>query len=193
MMVKITIVVPVYNAEETIKRCLDSILNQTFTEFLVVIVNDGSTDKTKDILNDYNDKRIIIINQENEGAGFARNKALEIIKTKYVTFIDADDYVDKDYLKQLYENIKKADADIACCNRIDDKEKIQIFNREEALKNLLCLKEKYGVCIGAKLFKYSLIKNIRFDDNHFEDIKFILTCFLNSKKVVYNQKKIILL
>ena len=190
-MQKITVIVPAYNAEKTIKRCIDSILNQTFDDFNLIIVNDGSSDKTKNILNTYDDKRIIIINQANKGAGSARNKALNNVKTKYVTFIDADDYLDKKYLEILYNQIEKNKADIACCNRIQNGKKIEVLNNKEALKYLLCLKEKYGVCVIAKIFKYSIIKDIKFDlSNHFEDIDFIFKSFLKATKVVYIHKKL---
>lgn len=188
---KISIILPVYNAEKTIKKCIDSIINQTFKDYKIIVINDGSTDNTLNILNSYNDERLIVINSKNKGTGNARNIALDKVDTEYITFIDADDYIDSRYLEILYNNIINYSADIACSNRIKNKNKIEVLDRKKSLKYLLCLKEKYGVSVVAKLFKFSIIKDLRFDtNNHFEDIDYTINSFLNSKKVVYNKRKL---
>ena len=99
---KISIIIPVYNCEEYIKKCIDSIIEQTYKDFEVIIINDGSTDNTNYILNEYkNYSNIIIINQNNHGVSYSRNVGLEKAKGNYICFIDGDDYIDKDYLSTL--------------------------------------------------------------------------------------------
>lgn len=95
-MIEISVIIPIFNAEKTLKRCLDSILNQTFKNFEIICVNDGSQDKSIDILKEYKEKdnRIIIIQQENKGVSSARNAGIKIAKGKYITFIDSDDWIE---------------------------------------------------------------------------------------------------
>jgi len=104
MNIKISIIIPVYNSEKFLNRCLDSIVNQTIKDIEIICINDGSTDNSLSILNDYakNDKRISIINISNHGAGYARNKGLEKAKGDYIGFCDSDDYVDLNYYETLY-------------------------------------------------------------------------------------------
>lgn len=123
-MVAISIVIPVYNIERYLNKCLDSITNQSFKEFEVICVNDGSKDKSLEILNQYaqKDSRIKIITQENSGSGSARNKGLENAKGKYVQFLDGDDYFEPEMLEKLYYLAEKHKADIAVCSsrKVDD-------------------------------------------------------------------------
>ena len=103
-MIKISVIIPIYNTEKYIKECLNSIINQTLKEIEIICINDGSTDNSLKILEQYaqKDKRIIILNQENSGSAIARNKAINIAKGEYLSFIDSDDYVDLSYLEKLY-------------------------------------------------------------------------------------------
>ena len=112
---EISIIIPIYNCEKYLSRCLDSIINQTFTNIEIICINDGSTDSSLKILQDYKtkDPRIIIINQNNQKLGAARNRGLEIQKGNYITFIDSDDWIDNDYLEKLYNAIKTHNADCA--------------------------------------------------------------------------------
>ena len=93
---KISVIVPVYNVEKYLKRCLNSLVNQTYTNIEIICVNDGSKDNSLNILNEYaqKDNRIVVISQENQGQGIARNKGLEIAKGDYIGFIDPDDFID---------------------------------------------------------------------------------------------------
>lgn len=116
-MVAISIVIPVYNLENYLRESLDSIINQTFTDFEVICVNDGSKDKSLEILEEYKkkDNRFIVLSQENSGAGMARNHGLEVAQGKYVQFLDGDDYFEPDMLEKLYNCAEKFGADIAVC------------------------------------------------------------------------------
>ena len=111
-MIKVSVIIPVYNTEKYLKRCLDSLVMQTLENIEIICINDGSTDKSLDILKEY-ESNIVIINQENQGQSVARNKGLEIAKGEYIGFVDSDDWVDVDYFEKLYKTAKKHDADIA--------------------------------------------------------------------------------
>lgn len=113
----ISIIVPVYNTEKYLSRCIDSVINQTFTDFEVLLIDDGSTDNSGKICDEYaeKDSRIKVIHKENGGQAEARNLALDIAKGDYIAFVDSDDYISKYYLHILYDNIKKYDADISVC------------------------------------------------------------------------------
>lgn len=120
----ISIVIPVYNLEKYIKKCLNSVLMQTFDNFEIICVNDGSTDSSLDILKEYAsaDKRIKIINQTNSGAGTARNNGLKHSVGKYVQFLDGDDYFEPQMLEKLYNLAEKHQSDITVCSsrKVDD-------------------------------------------------------------------------
>lgn len=110
---RFSIIIPTYNAEKTMNRCIDSILLQTFTDYEVIIINDGSTDKSLDIITYYTDidKRIKYINQNNKGVSSARNEGILHSEGDYLVFIDSDDYIEPDYL----ENLSRSQADIVVC------------------------------------------------------------------------------
>lgn len=105
---KISVVIPVYNVENYLRQCLDSVINQTLDDIEIICVNDGSTDSSPDILEEYSrkDSRIRIISQENMGLSGARNTGMKYIKGEYVYFLDSDDYIELDALNQMY-NISK--------------------------------------------------------------------------------------
>ncbi len=110
----ISVIVPVYNVENYLKGCLESLVNQTLYDIEIICVNDGSTDKSLDILNKYRkqDSRIILVNKANEGVSIARNDGLRIAGGGYVVFVDADDYVEKCLCERLYEVIVQTNTDI---------------------------------------------------------------------------------
>ena len=112
---KLSVVIPVYNAEKYLRQCLDSVLNQDLTEIEVIAVDDGSTDRSGNILDEYatKDLRVKVIHQENQGAGPARNQGIKLITGRYVTFFDADDFMPENCLKKAYEFIDALDVDIA--------------------------------------------------------------------------------
>lgn len=113
----ISIIIPAYNAEKEIVRCIDSILNQTYNCFEIIIIDDGSTDRTLEICKKYAEKdvRILVKSQENKGVSATRNLGLNLSRGKYICFVDADDYLDCRYLEILLKNILKTNADISMC------------------------------------------------------------------------------
>ena len=110
----ISIVVPVYNVEKYLKRCLDSLVNQTYKNIEIILVNDGSTDSSLEICKGYakKDSRVKIISKKNEGLGYTRNEGINIAKGIYIAFIDSDDYVDENFYEKLYVSAKKYNSDM---------------------------------------------------------------------------------
>lgn len=112
----ISVIVPMYNAAQFVKKCITSILNQTYKNFELLIINDGSTDNSLEICNKFKDQRIKIINQKNAGSEHARLTGIKQSKGEYICFIDADDWIAKDYLQKLIEPAKKYNVDLVCIN-----------------------------------------------------------------------------
>ena len=113
----VSIIVPVYNVEEYVEECIVSIINQTYKNLQIIVIDDGSIDKSIDICRKYakNDSRIEIVSQKNMGVSAARNTGLEFAKGEFVTFIDSDDYVDNDYIETLINHVDD-EIDLVCCN-----------------------------------------------------------------------------
>ncbi len=129
---KISLIVPVYNAEKTLKRCLDSIQSQTLCDFEVLLINDGSKDSSEAICNDYceNDSRFKLINQENSGPSSARNRGIDESKAKYLAFVDSDDYIEPDMLEKLYNAAEETKADLTMCGYYTENE---LGNKKESV------------------------------------------------------------
>lgn len=169
----ISVIVPVYNVEKYLDKCVDSIVNQTYKNLEIILVDDGSPDNCPKMCDDWarKDKRIRVIHKKNGGLSDARNAGIDCANGKYLTFIDSDDYVDKDYIEYLYYLIKKNNSDMSIAShkilngkRISTKYKkideVNI-NSHDALQRLL-----YDDCLDtsawAKMFDISLFNNIRF-------------------------------
>ena len=119
----ITVAVAVYNTEKYLRRCVDSILNQTYQDFEVILVDDGSTDGSPQICDEYaqQQEKVSVIHKENGGLSSARNEGIKNANGKFLTFIDSDDYISCDYLKILHTNIVATQADVAVCGHFKDK------------------------------------------------------------------------
>mgnify|MGYP001260667770 FL=1 len=118
---KISIIVPVYNVEKYLCRCLDSILSQSKQDYVVFLIDDGSKDQSGEICDDYaeKNKRFVVVHQKNQGVSKTRQKALDMVSTDYVAFIDPDDYIEKDYLEKLYNVADKTNADLVWCDYVE--------------------------------------------------------------------------
>lgn len=132
----ISIIVPAYNCAKTIKKCIFSLLNQSYPYFRIIIIDDGSTDNTLSILYEFNDSRIKVVHQSNKGVSVARNKGLSFVTTRYVAFVDADDYVGKDYLRRLINgyNSDEIGLSIGGYKEVDKSENIT----EKSFKEKIC-------------------------------------------------------
>ncbi len=200
-MPKISIIVPVYNVEQFLRRCLDNILVQTFRDFEVLLVNDGSTDNSGHICREYaeKDSRIVIIEKKNGGLSSARNAGLDAAKGEYIGFVDSDDYIAPDMYEFLYENLVKYKADVSICSfyfaygdgRIRHTKPDGIcryMSNEEAIKTLLSTKQ-FENYVWDKLYKRHLFDKIRFPENElFEDIAIMYKLLDSSKAVIYESK-----
>lgn len=196
--IKISVIIPVYNVEKYLKRCLDSVVNQTLKELEIICVNDGSTDNSAHILEEYSSKddRVIILSQENLGQGAARNAGIKIARGKYIGFVDSDDWIDLDFFEKLYEAAEKYGADAACAEilRPHKSGKISVKLHFEKEKILTTFHEKYSEnnmprqnYIWNKIYKKSELtrqKNFFKEGALFEDIGFINRFIFFSKKIV---------
>lgn len=162
----VSIIVPAFNAEKNLERCINSLLKQTYTNFKLIIVNDGSTDRTSDILSKITDPRVMIVNQKNQGVSVARNEGLRHVNTKYVGFVDSDDYVSTTYLEHLMEGYlsnNKIDLSISGINYIDsDKKSIFLYKtgKYSAKKIMSEILDNDGVkgYLWNKLWKVEIIR-----------------------------------
>lgn len=194
----ISIIVPVYNVEEYLKECIDSILIQTYKNLEIILVNDGSTDKCKDICLEYLniDKRIKFIDKKNEGLSKARNDGIKIAKGKYLVFVDSDDYIHKNMIEILYNNLKKTNTRVSICgyylkysNRVEEDQEKDIYvelNAEQAIDYMNSFKY-YDVSAWAKLYEKELFNNIEFPVGKKSEDWYIMYKVLDlAEKIVYD-------
>lgn len=201
-MAKISIVVPVYNAEKTLQRCVDSILNQTFQDFDLILINDGSLDNSGIICDEYKqlDERIRVIHQENGGQSLARNNGISIATSKYISFVDSDDFIDINMYEVLYNLIINEDADISSCLHQDRKEGERIktgqlvtledFNWEvyedEGVIEEFLKTDNFGRAPWSNLYKWDLFQNISFQVGKIHEDNFVsYQLFSKAKKAVH--------
>lgn len=166
---KVSILVPCYNVEKYIKQCLDSIIHQTYTNLQIVLVDDGSSDNTLNILNDYalQDSRIEVYHQENQGVATARNVLLSKIKGDFFLFVDSDDWIELDMIEFLVGKVKETKADVITCgnvindNPVSSEYNQKILLRNEAIERFLYHIEFRG-SLWNKLVNSSLLHNCKF-------------------------------
>ncbi len=194
----ISIIVPVYNVEKFLPQCIESIINQTYKNLEIILVDDGSTDSSFKICNEYanKDSRIKVIQKTNGGLSDARNKGMEICTGDYIGFVDSDDYIGKEMYEILYNDIKKYNADISICEFkacFDDSINFDInlnsivYNNLMALQNLLLDKQLTSHAWN-KLYKKDLFKNIKYPIGKiYEDIGTTYLLFEYSKIISYNK------
>lgn len=212
-MAKISIIIPVYNVENYLKKCLDSCINQTFKNIDIIVVDDGSTDNSLSIAKEYaaKDKRIHLISQKNEGVSVARNKGIENSNSDWIMFLDSDDWLELDALEKMDEIVKKEKCDILITGFYENdskKEKKSRFlnfnekhfnknNNIELIKSAIyetsISQKKISTNIGvpwAKLYnrKYLVDNNIKFKKGlkRMQDMIFNLDAFYNSDNIFYN-------
>lgn len=208
----ISIIVPVYNTENYLTKCLDSIINQTYKNLEIILIDDGSTDNSGKICDKYakRDKRIVVIHKTNGGVSSARNLGLKIANGSYIGFVDADDWIADDMYEILYVNLKKFNADISVCkfkniytrNNIiynnGDNAKTILLNAVKSMEFLLNSKENYMCCLWNKLYKKELLsefdEKLSIAEDLLQNFKIyfqenIITVFENKEKYFYYIRK----
>lgn len=194
-MSRFSIIVPVYNLEKYIMRCVESVLNQTFTDFELIIINDGSSDRSKEILEQLKDERIKVINKENGGASSARNAGLEICTGEYITFIDGDDTIDERFLEIINNVIKKTNSKILMMSLLKNTsehfpianytEEYINFNKVQAMEKILYQKKLDAAVIG-KIFHKSIWQNEKFlEDCLYEDLEILFDLIDKTDEITY--------
>lgn len=195
--IKVSVIVPIYNCEEYLEECIKSIINQTLNQIEIILVDDGSTDKSLEICNKYKqkDNRIKIIHQENQGVSRSRENGLKEARGEYISFIDADDYIAFDFLERLFEKIDSKKADLICCNSEDvgiltDDLNIKILKNEilydsRQLYNDFFDGKRYMYTIWGKIVKKQILLECYFPHIRYtEDTYLMLEVANKSKKIV---------
>ena len=187
----ISIIVPAYNAEKYIEKCLDSLINQTKKELEFIIVNDGSTDSTEDLVKKYKDKRIKYFKNKNQGIGKTRNFGIEKATSKYIMFLDSDDYLAKNACEEMFNKAENNNLDVVVCDFYKEYDNGNIeeirtsdFEDSTLIENPDIITEY--LCPWAKIYKRDLlIKNkIRFVENlKYEDAPFVIEAYLKANKI----------
>lgn len=202
---KLSIIVPVYNVEKFLKQCVNSILRQSYENFELILVDDGSQDQSGEICDEFRmiDDRVIVIHKKNEGQSIARNVGIEIAHGEYVCFIDSDDWIHNQYLEVLYSNARKMAADIVQCNYyyayetfyLTEKKtyctcenEIITYTTDEAIYQLIQHKDiknfLWGKIIRVDLVKSNLLPNIATFEDLYWFPKLIQSC---NKYVIVNK------
>ena len=210
---KVSIIVPIYNSEKYMNKCIESILNQTLTEIEIILVNDGSTDNSGKIIDNYakKDNRIKVIHQQNSGPSVARNKGISTAKGKYIGFVDSDDYIESTMYEELYNNANSKNIEVAMCSynekHLYNKAKYvikanldsgSIYEKEDIKNNIISTFSKndnygfYSLWNKIYLKEWLLKSNLELDVNrdHGEDWWFNINVFSKLNSFVYIDKEL---
>ena len=197
-MIKVSIIVPVYNVSKYLKRCLDSLINQTLEDIEIIVVDDCSKDNSNDILKKYSDftQIKILTNKVNKGIGYTRNRGLKVARGKYIAFIDGDDYVEENMFEKMYTKAEKDDLDLVVCRfhklvehadgtyeETMPKYTIPYFSNTSLAKNPNLLLD-INLAPWNKLYRSSLFNDIRFPENlKYEDAIVVIKSMIKAKKI----------
>lgn len=193
----ISVIIPFYNVEAYASKCIESVINQTYTNLEIILVDDGSPDNCGKIIDEYakKDKRIKVIHKKNGGLSDARNKGIQVATGKFIGFVDSDDYIKEDMYEYLYNLIINNDADISIIDIIEFyedkeitekevKEKVKVFNNYESLRELLSISKLESHAV-TKLYKKELFDGIRYPINKkMEDVGTTYKLLDKSNKIV---------
>lgn len=203
---EISIIVPIYNVKKYLDRCVQSILNQTFKDFELILVNDGSIDGSGERCEYYKklDERVIIIHKLNGGLSDARNVGIEIARGKFLSFVDGDDFVHPQFLEVLYNNIIRENADMSVCAKIEINEekdityykgvsnvkKAKVYSRSEAMLHIL-EDGIINVVAWNKLYKRELFNEIRYPIGKLHEDEYVIHKIIyKSKRIVYSNEEL---
>ncbi|MBR1654221.1 MAG: glycosyltransferase family 2 protein [Clostridia bacterium] len=195
---KISIIVPIYNSQETLDRCINSIINQSYRNIEIILINDGSQDNSKNKCKDFQkqDDRIILINKENTGVSDCRNIGIKESTGTYIVFVDSDDYIEQDYIYNIYEEIKKSNCKVAFCGMIEsniNKNKYKNVNYLDTKKVLDFndyiddfINTTHFSMVWKGIYKKETVESIKFDVKlkYGEDLLFLFNV-LSNNRVLY--------
>lgn len=198
----VSVIVPVYNAEQYIGKCIESVLSQTYTNIELILVDDGSIDSSSCIIDDYSlkDSRIKVVHKKNEGVSTARNSGLDIASGMYVTFADADDEMKTDCVEYLLNLITENQTDVAYTDKLftdyhmnqEKKQSVQIISGEDAAERIIL--ETYNVGVYCKIFRLEFLNQnkIRFFPNVYigEGLNFNALAYQYANKVAVGHRKV---
>ena len=199
-MKEISVIVPIYNVEKYLEKCLQSLKNQKFESYEVILVDDGSTDNSRKIAESYENsyrETFVLVSQENKGLSEARNTGMKYAKGKYICFVDSDDYVEESYLQELYKCIENEDADLVFCafRSVDEEGNTirNIFEQKFDAGTIYTLKDRKDLLLTQnaawnKLSKKEIIvdNNLQFTQGAcYEDLRFVKKYMLFASKFVY--------
>lgn len=197
----ISIIVPVYNVEEYVERCIDSIITQTYTNIEIIIVDDGSIDSSSQIVDEiaHKDQRIIVVHQKNGGLSAARNTGIDIAKGRFIIFVDSDDFISNSMVEVLYNNIIEYNADLSVCDYYicengvipNDKTNNDVTCFEENILSRIYEDDRRSIVAWNKLYKADLFKQLRYPVGRLHEDEFVIQHILSQcKRVVYTEKKL---
>ncbi len=190
---KVSIIVPIYNEENNLRKCIESLINQTYKNLEIILINDGSTDNSKEIIDSYKDKRIVAIHKKNTGIGDTRNTGIDKSTGDYIMFVDSDDYIELNCVEILLKNLNENKSDLVISNYyLDTPSKtyemnLKIFNSINIKEDcdLLC---KINLSPWIKLYKKDLLINNsnRFPINlKYEDVPFVVEAVIRAGKISF--------
>lgn len=194
----VSVIVPIYNREKYVARCIKSICNQNYKELEIILVNDGSTDNSGRICKRFAamDSRIIYIEKENEGSGFARNTGMDVAKGEYLFFVDSDDFIHERCIKELMTITKKKSADIVKCGyergnkdyfrRTYSKKRIKEYTNIQAFRT-----REMNIAVWGKLYRQDIIKNIRYPkETLYDDEFFTYRCIYAAQCIIIFEQQL---
>lgn len=206
----LSVVIPIYNSEKYMKNCIDSIINQTYRNIEIILVDDGSKDSSAQICDNYakKDNRIIVIHKENNGVSSARNSGIDIAKGKYISFIDSDDYVDEFFFEKMLDLMCKMDSDLVFCDIKFVENDVEIkkinFSEKKSFSNTEMMEKMFNYncanfAVWNKIYLTDIVKKIRFYEEilikedglfcfqYLNNIKNV--CYINEAMYTYIQQK----
>ena len=196
----VSVIVPVYNVAQYVAECLNSLLNQTYRNLEIIVVDDGSTDNSLQICNTFlSDTRVKVFHKENGGLSDARNYGLEKATGDFVLFIDSDDFLDLDMIRVLYSNLQSTNSDISICGSYKYYSKDKVIPNQKNCE-LVCLDrikaiewlydfDHYGVGVWNKLFKKNIFDGIKFPYKKLSEDYFVMfKIFYKAEKICYESK-----
>ena len=191
-MPKVSVIMPTYNRKKTLKKAVLSVLNQTEKDIELIIVDDGSTDGTESLVNEFDDNRIKYFKRDNHGIGVSRNFGIENANGEFFTFVDSDDYIDENFVKKMHQKAKEDKLDIVVCNYINvytngkqEEIKLNSFENSTLRKNPELINIiNLGPC--NKIFKKTLFKkqdNRFLEDTKYEDVNFVIKMLKSAENI----------